>query len=197
MSRLDEDMKDADPATRLRDDRGLFIDAMVDELVGQRTRAPRRWQRWKTTTGVGVVAVLALTGAAASVPLVLGIGGHGVDLDATIPVKYVTTTGVTVECVYGVHLGSADGRTPDVERAADLFAERDWTGIGQEIHDWALAHPVAPRQGEVWTDDTAELRDQISFRLAVSPVLLSKLPPDLQDSGIGFSSTSTCSGRLR
>lgn len=130
-------------------------------------------------------------------PIVLGIDGHDVDLDATIPITYVTTAGVIVECVYAVHLGSTDGRTPDVERAAELFAERDWTGIGQEIHDWALAHPVTPGQGEEWTNDTPELRDQISFRLAVSPVLMSKLPADLQDSGIGFAGTSTCSGQLR
>ncbi len=195
---LDEDLKGADPATRIpRGEAAVIIEAMASALSWESDRPRRWWSNWRITVPVGIVGALALTGAAAVMPLVLGVDGQEVELDARIPIRYVTDSGVTVECVYGIYLGSPAGRTVEVERAADFLADYDWEGIGEEIYDWAMTHPVTPGENEVWEVDTPELRDQLSFRLAVSPVVLEKLPPDLRDAGIGFSSTDTCSGQLR
>jgi hypothetical protein len=194
---LDEQLRAADPAARMRPAETVpLIAAMTTQLP--REAASRRpwWKNWKVTLPIGVVGIFALTGAGIAAPLILAVGEpeNLVAIDARIPITYVTESGVTVNCVYGVYLNGPNGRTAEHERAAEFLANENWTGVGQEIYDFALAHPRAPQEGEVWTNDTPEVRDAISFKLAVIPVISSHLPADLREAGSQLASTDTCTG---
>lgn len=197
MDTLDEQLRAADPAARILPDETVpLIAAMTRQLPREAVRRRPWWKNWKVTLPIGVVGLLAVTGAGLAAPLILAVGepDNVVELDARIPITYVTDSGVTVNCVYGVYLNGPDGRSAEHERAAEFLANEDWTGVGQEIYDFALAHPVTPQEGEVWTNDTPEVRDAISFKLAVIPVISSHLPPDLREAGSQLSSTDTCTG---
>jgi len=165
---------------------------MTARLLREAVRRRPWWKNWKVMLPIGVVGVLALTGAGvAAAPLILA---DGVELDARIPITYVTESGVTVNCVYGLIRNGENGRTAERERAAEFLANEDWSGVGQEIYDFAIAHPVTPQEGEVWTNDTPDVRDAISFKLAVIPVISSHLPADLREAGSQLASTDTCTG---
>jgi hypothetical protein len=197
---LDEQLRAADPAARIRPDETVpLIAAMTAQLSREPVRRRSWWQNWKVTLPIGFVGVLAVTGAGIAAPLILAVGepGNEVELDARIPITYMTESGVTVNCVYGVYLTGGSGRTVDSERAAEFLANEDWTGVGQEIYDFAIAHPVTPQEGEVWTNDTPEVRDAISFKLAVVPVISSHLPAELREVGSQLASTDTCTGPFR
>lgn len=196
MEALDEELRQADPAARLQRERATsLIMAMAIELPSQPARKRPWWKHWRITLPVGVVGVLALTGATLAVPFVLGIDGESVDIDARIPIAYVTGSGVSVDCIYGVFVSSQSGRTEEDERVAEFLADEDWSGIGQEVYDYAIAHPRTPQAGEVWNDDSAELRDAVSFKLAMTAVITAHLPPEMQ--GAGWASTDTCTGPFR
>lgn len=196
MDTLDNELNEADPAARLREDVVTpLISTMARALPSQAVHRRRWWRNWRITGPVGVVGVLALTGGAIAVPFVLGVEGEWVDMDASIPIEYVTESGVAVSCKLGVYVRSDNGRTAEDDQAAKFLAEEDWTGIGQEVYDHAIANPVSPQEGEVWTDDTPELRDGVSFKLALTTVVISHLPPEMQ--GTGLASTDTCTGPFR
>ena len=169
--------------------------AMAGELPSQKVPRPRWWRDWKIMVPVGVGAALALTGSAILAPLLIGVDGEWVDLDARIPIVYETETGLSVSCEYGVYVSSGDSRTAADQRAAEILASEDWTGVGQDVYDSAIANPHTPQQGEVWTNDTPELRDGIAFKLALTRVVTSRLPHDLQS--VGMRSTDTCTGPFR
>ncbi len=194
----DEELRQGDPVVGLRHDEATsLITAMVGELQAGHLPTTRWWKNWKVTVPVGVVGVLALTGAAIAAPLVLGVDGQWVDIDARIPITYETESGVSVSCVYGLYVSSAAGRTAEDDRLGEFLADADWTGIGQEIYDYAIANPVTPQEGEVWNNDSPEVRDAISFKLAVTPVITAHVPAELLNSGSGWSSTDTCTGPFR
>lgn len=196
MDVLDEELRQADPAVQLRrDDAASIIMAMAGELPSQKVPRPRWWRDWKIMVPVGVGAALALTGSAILAPLLIGVDGEWVDLDARIPIVYETETGLSVSCEYGVYVSSGDSRTAADQRAAEILASEDWTGVGQDVYDSAIANPHTPQQGEVWTNDTPELRDGIAFKLALTRVVTSRLPHDLQS--VGMRSTDTCTGPFR
>jgi hypothetical protein len=193
---LDEELKRADPAAQLRrGDAASLIMAMAGELPSQKVPRPRWWRDWKIAVPVGVGAALALAGSAIVAPLLIGVDGEWVDLDARIPIVYETETGVAVSCEYGVYVSSGDSRTAEDHRAAEILASEDWTGVGQEVYDSAIANPHTRQEGEVWTNDTPELRDGIAFKLALTRVITSRLPHDLQS--VGMRSTDTCTGPFR
>lgn len=197
---LDEELRRADPAAGLRrDDATALITAMASGLPSQPAWKGRWWKNWRITVPIGVVSVLALTGAAIAAPLVLAVGepDNWVEIDARIPITYETDSGVSVSCVYGLYVTSAAGRTAEDERLGEFLAKADWTGIGQEIYDYAIANPVTPQEGEVWSNDSPEVRDAISFKLAVTPVITDHVPADLLSNGSGWSSTDTCTGPFR
>jgi hypothetical protein len=197
---LDEQLRAADPAARMRPDETVpLIAAMTAQLPREAVRRRPWWKNWKVTIPVGVVGLLAVTGAGLAAPLILAVGdpANVVELDARMPITYVTESGVTVNCVYGMYLNGESGRTPERERAAELLSNEDWTGVGQEIYDYAIAHPVTPQEGEVVTNDTPELRDGVSFRLAFVPVISSRLPADLREIGSEVGGTDTCTGPYR
>ena len=200
MDNLDERLRAADQAARIRPDvAAALIADMTEQLPREAVRRRPWWMNWKVTLPIGVVGLLAVTGAAVAAPLILAVGEPYkiVELDARIPITYVTESGTTVDCVYGIYLNGHGGRTAQQERAAGFLANEDWTGLGQEIYDFAIAHPSLPKEGEVWTNDTPGVRDAISFKLAVIPVISSRLPADLRAVGSQFVSTDTCTGPFR
>lgn len=195
MNTLDEELRRADPALRLRHDEAAEIIATaVHNFPPQTARKSLWWKDWRVTLPVGVVGVLSLTGAAIAVPLLLGDENGWVDIDARIPITYVTDSGVSVSCVAGVYVRSESGRTAEDELIAELLANGDWTDAGQEIYDYAVANPRLPQEGEEWTNDSPEVRDMISFQLAFSTVIRASLPGDFQ--GV-LASTDTCTGPFR
>lgn len=198
MDTLDEELRQADPVIRLRrEETATLVAAMADMLHAQPLSKTRWWKNWRIAVPVAAVGVMALTGAAVVAPLLLGDESGWVDLDARIPITYTTDSGVTVSCMYGLHVSSAAGRTAEDERLAEILASEDWTGIGQEIYDHAIANPIAPQEGEVWERDNPEVRDAISFKLAFTPVVSARLPADLRDAESGWSTTDTCTGPFR
>lgn len=197
---LDEELRRADPAVGLRrDDATAIITAMASELPSQPAWKGRWWKNRRITVPIGVVSVLALTGAAIAAPLVLAVGepDNWVEIDARIPITYETDSGVSVSCVYGLYVTSATSRTAEDERLGEFLAKADWTGIGQEIYDYAIENPITPQEGEVWSNDSPEVRDAISFKLAVTPVITDHVPAHLLSNGSGWSSTDTCTGPFR
>ncbi|WP_148272775.1 hypothetical protein [Microbacterium testaceum] len=145
------------------------------------------------------LAVIALsTGAALAAPIWLGVGEDAtrVDPDAQIPITYTTLSGVKVDCVWAVRVGE-DQRSAADDRVARALAQTDWEGIGQEIYDYAIANPRGPQPGEVWTNDTPEVRDALAFRIAVTPIIERRLPAEIRALEPGWASTSTCTGPFR
>lgn len=194
METLNDDLRRADPARHLRDDDLEEVLARADIPADGE---PRRvwWKKRRIAIPLFVWAAAALTGGAIVTPLVLGVGDEWVDLDARIPVTYTTQSGISVSCEYGVYASSEDGRTPEAERVGEILATADWTGFGQEVYDHSLAHPIVPREGDVWTNDTPETRDTISFKLALTAVVTSRIPLELR--AVGIAGTDTCAGPFR
>lgn len=184
-------------------------DATLDELVRRMTIAAREqfsaqsavrlpwWKRRRIVIPLGIAGVVALTGAAVVIPLSLGVNGSWGAPDAEIPIVYTTETGVEVRCRYGMSFGDPADRTEADERLAEFVRNHDWTGIGQRIHDEAIARPFVPGPDDDWEVDTQELRDSFSFTEATS-LIWEEIPAALlQQSGGSAGTTTDCTGRLR
>ena len=145
-----------------------------------------------------IVVALVATGAAIvfPIPTTMSIGGQTVEPDARIPISYTTASGMEVTCQYLVYLGD-DVRTTHDSEVGAVLGETDWTGVGQDIYDYAISHPAAPANGEEWTNDSPETRDLSSFIYAVQPVVEGRLPADLQGDVDIWRMTSTCEGPYR
>lgn len=91
---------------------------------------------------------IVLMGSAVMAPLVTSVGESAieVELDARIPISYVTENGVEAVWVYVVYLASVDGRTDERECAAAFMVDEVWSGIGQEVYDYAMAYPAPGRR---------------------------------------------------
>lgn len=159
-------------------------------------RAPW-WKRRRIVIPVGIVGVVALSGAAVAVPLGLGINGTQVDLDAEIPIIYTTDNGIDVSCRYGIYFGDPANRTAEDEQLAEFVENHDWSGIGQRIYDEAIANPFVPGPNDDWEVDNQELRDNFSFNNALSLVIWEEIPTDLLQGAQSSGATSDCTGRLR
>jgi hypothetical protein len=197
MNDLDALLRTADPATSW-DDVDIDQRVRVARAASHSSAAllPRkpRWKRARIlipTLGVS----MALMGAAVVVPMQLWVDNREVDLDIELPIDYTTASGERVECTYGLYLGSPSGRNAELDVAADRIKEHDWSGIGEAVHRYAVAHPVSPQEGEVWTVDNLEVREKMAFELAVTAVVTDHLSGILPD-GAGFAGTTDCTGRL-
>lgn len=197
MTSLDDRLKDADPARGFSD--ASFspqVLAMWDRAQSGPPARPRR-KRWRIAIPVIALAVVT-TGGAIAVPMTMRIGEQGtiVEPDAQIPINYTTLSGTEVFCSYRVYLGD-DVRTTRDDEVAAVLADTDWTGVGQDIYDQAISNPRGPVDGEVWTVDSPEIRDQHSFILAVLPVVEGRLPADMQGDVGTWRMDSTCKGPYR
>jgi hypothetical protein len=198
MNTLETDLRNADPAAQLRrDETALLIDAMARDLPQQRPRRGRWWSNWRLAIPVGVVATLAVTGAALAPQLFIWINGEEASLDARIPITYTTHDGATVECFFGATVDPAKGGSAeDRARVAAFLNENDWTGIGQEIYDYAIANPLTSDDGD-WADDSPEARDRQTLKMAIRQVILTHLPAELLDgTNVYMASTDNCEGQL-
>lgn len=189
---LDDRMNNADPAKGLSDANLSPTVLAMWERAQSASPSPSRRRKWRVAIPVIAVA-LVTTGAAVAVPRVLLSMGEP---DVQIPISYETASGTTVSCAYALYLGD-DVRTPEDEHVATVLAGTDWTGLGQDIHDYAVSNPRVPQDGEVWTSDSVEMRDAISFKLAVVPMIERRLPSDLQGVVEVWRMSDTCIGPFR
>ena len=156
--------------------RSLRKDALIahhDPIQAEPTRRRRRL-RW--LTGLAATAVLLLVAVAVLTQR------FGYTTNVTIPLSYVSDSGQTYSCTY-------DYRTPDrlpmPAAIAEQMNERDWSGTGQLIYDWAKTHPA-----EHWTteedlpaDDPRSTRADASWGLAMDRYVT--FPPWLVDGESG------------
>ncbi len=202
MNTLDTLLADADP--------GHISDDGVDELLlamseaadepapAERPTLPR-WKRRRVLIPAAIGVALATAAAAIVVPLSLRVGDHltEVDLDVQIPIAYTTASGVNVSCDYGMYVGDPASRSAADQELADFLHAQDWTGIGQEIYEEAIANPFVPGPDDNLEVDTQEIRDRFSFERAVNAVIHDRIPSALLAEGTQIGATMNCSGRLR
>ena len=198
--KLKSDLASADPVAGGEDAtlHGLVQRMARDAQAAAATGTAGRsswWKRPRAMVPMGLVALVAVTGAAVLIPLQLGINGTHVELDAEIPIVYTTDTGVEVSCRFGIYFGDPADRSPADERLASFMNEHDWTGIGQRIYDEAIADPFVPGPNDEWEVDTPELRDQSSFFRATE-VIWEEIPDNLMHDGWSSGSTMDCKGQL-
>lgn len=168
------------------------------DVSGMKSAARARWwKRRRIVIPLGIVGVVALSGAAVAIPLSLGINGTQVDLDAEIPITYTTDNGIDVSCRYGMYFGDPTNRTAADEQLAEFVENHDWTGIGQRIYDKAIANPFVPGPNDDWEVDNQELRDNFSFNNALSLIIWEEIPTDLAQGAQSSGATSDCTGKLR
>ncbi len=194
MDDLDELLHRSDPARG----RLTAADGILARLSAAAAVTPRRswWKRPRIVIPAALgVAVLA-SGAAAVVPMALRVNHTWAEVDVRIPIRYVTDTGVTIECEYGLYVGEPQRRTPADEELAAFLRAEDWNGIGQEIYDTAMREPFVPGPNDDIQNDTQAVRDSFSFQRALS-VIDQRIPEHLMHDVAGGGGTSTCTGQLR
>lgn len=170
--------------------------AAQEATLAQRAAHAPWWRRRRAMIPIGVVAAVALTGAAVFVPLGLGINGIQIDADAEIPIVYTTDNGIDVSCRYGIYFGDVANRSEADDELAEFVQDHDWTGIGQRIYDKAIAEPFVPGPDDDWEVDTQEIRDDFSFERATS-LIWDEIPDTLQKPGLSAGATTDCTGQLR
>lgn len=195
MTSLDDRMKNADPARGLND--ADLTPQVLAKWARVQATSPSRRGKWRVTIPVIAIA-LATTGAAVVAPTVLGVGeqNNKVEPDVQIPIRYETSSGAEVSCSYALYLGG-DVRTSRDADVATIVAGTDWTGLGQDIYDFAVSSPHTPQEDGTWTNDSAETRQAISFKLSVVPMIEKRLPSDLQGVVEEWRMTDTCEGPFR
>jgi hypothetical protein len=200
MKELLSELASADPLSSsedaaLRDIVRRMADAAEQSVMGGTTPTRAPWWKRRAMIPFVILGAVALTGAAAAVPLGLWINGTKVELDVEIPIAYTTDTGVEVNCRYGLYFGDPAHRTEGDERLAAFADGHDWTGIGQRIYDQAIANPFVPGPDDDWQVDSPELRDRMSFARATN-LIWDEVPGDLRALGQGAGGTMDCEGRL-
>ncbi|MEV5070152.1 hypothetical protein MRBLMI12_001750 [Microbacterium sp. LMI12-1-1.1] len=198
---LESELAAANPFPR-EEDPGLqdvvrrMADGARDTSLSTPAAGAPWWKRRRIMIPLGLVGVVALTGAAVAIPLSLGINGTWVDLDAQISIVYTTDNGIDVNCRYGIYFGDPANRTAADEQLADFVKNHDWTGIGQRIYDEAIANPFVPGPNDDWEVDNQELRDSFSFNNALNSIIWEEIPKSPQ-AGWSGGGTSDCTGKLR
>jgi hypothetical protein len=199
MTDLDRLLKRNDPARAHTDYTDQLISQMATAASSEVTAAKRRTPWWKTPRVVVPIAIgvgLMTTAGALIIPLVLGVNGQLVDIDARIPIQYTTKTGVTVACTYGIYVGDPAHRTTADQKLANYLNAQDWSGIGEKIYDRAMANPFIPGPNDDWEVDNQQLRDRFSFDRALN-VIYERIPADLMTEGMSTGATTNCTGQLR
>lgn len=175
----DEEFTAIDPARHLDDESAARHVRATWVRASSSTSSHASHRRWRVLLPVGLAAVAVTTGAAIVVPIWMSVDGDTrVDPDAVIPISYTTLSGAQVHCTWAVYVGEGD-RTTDEIRVAVALDATNWDGVGQDIYEQALSNPRVPQPDETWTNDRAETRDMISFKLAVLPVVERRLPAEL------------------
>lgn len=189
-------------ASARRYESSVVTNAALDAIVVDTRRAasigrPPRRRRLAWLVPGAVLAAGALTA-----------GGVVVDdlLRAKLPiaVEYVTEAGVTVSCTAEIRGGSLF--SPHRNEVVDYYQTRDFTGIGQRIHDYATvltgdnqpAPGVLPKSSQVVPQHGQYYADAEAFSFSLTSFLLTDAMVDLGIAGSGDAAlTSDCTGRLR
>lgn len=174
----------------------MSVRARATSMANARAQLPW-WKRRRNVLPLAFVGVAALTGGAVLVPLGLWINSDRVDLDAEIPIRYRTDSGIDVSCRYGIYFGEPASRTEADERLSQFVKSHDWTGVGQRIYERAIANPFVPGPDDDWEVDTQEVRDSFAFSDALSVVIWEEIPAALTQGSISSAGTSDCRGTLR
>lgn len=198
MSNLDELIRKADPAIGINDE--TVERRVLDGISASRRSRPSTprpwWTRAKVAIPAGVGVLALITGAAVVIPMQLQVDETPVEVDLQLPVSYTTSSGEDITCTYGIYFGEPEARPADLEEAIAELSSQDWSSFGDQVYQHATEHPVTPQDGEVWTVDSQEVRDKMSFELAVSAVVLGRLPSDLASGMPRFAGTTDCMGQL-
>jgi hypothetical protein len=196
------DLESADPVGA-GDDDGVR-DAVLQMAYSARNRAGSErakavapwWKRHHALLPISIATMAVLTGGAILIPLDLSVSGVSVEPDVEIPIVYTTDTGVEVSCREQFFFGEPGDRDDDDVRVAEFMRSHDWTGIGQQIYEEALANPIIPEAD----GGTEPQFDQASFSSATSRVIEAEIPVSLRaawaEEGTLYSTVTDCTGEL-
>jgi len=166
-----DDLLTAAAPRRLTDDPAIAqrVDEMAAASGPVASRRPAR-RPLLIALPVAGVAALALTGGAIAVT-------STITSDVTLPVSYTTTAGESVTCTVEIAGGSAI--SIDDIRAGAYIRGHDWSGLGQKVHDRAVA------DGSTWFD-------------ALTEQLFLEIPSSVLGQGMAYTAwkTDDCSGEL-
>ncbi len=114
--------------------------------------------------------------------------------DATIPVNYVTDTGVEIQCTVYLEAGSLfDGGAVAMQA---YLRDQEWNGIGQQIYDRALEYSEVSHPEDAVFNSPAE-RDLWLWQRAENELTVLALPSALWAGGeVHLAGDSDCTGQL-
>lgn len=173
------------------------VEANVLALVGETDAAARPARRLRRALRFAAIPAVPLLALALSA----GVEERLVP-DLTIPVSYVTDTGVPVSCSIFVFNGEVNW-VEESFAAVDYLKAREWSGIGQRIYAQALIEEtevarLARTDEAVWSVDgvnppDAATIEQIAWSIAESKLIDGSVPAQPGDHWGG---DSDCSGQL-
>ncbi|WP_430591649.1 hypothetical protein [Humidisolicoccus flavus] len=175
------------------------LDALVLETRSGASKSPRNRRRGLWLVPASVLGVAALTAGALVVD-------HYTRVELPVAIEYTSRSGEFVECTATIQGGSFF--SPKPEAVIDYYTNHDFTGVGQQIYEYALVlSGEAPGSAEVLPDSVAWLPDEnfepYSFPEAFSDSMVSFLLIDVvNELGLGNVSgdadlRSDCAGQLR
>jgi hypothetical protein len=195
------DLESADPVgaddDRLRELIGRMAIAARAEAKREGAQAVVPWwKRHHALLPISIATMTIVTAGAILIPLDLSVSGVSVEPDVEIPIVYTTDTGVDVSCRQQFFFGEPSNRNDDDAQIADFMSNHDWTGIGQQIYEEALANPIIPEAD----GGTEPQFDQASFSSAASRVIEAEIPASLRAAwskeGTVYSTVTDCMGEL-
>jgi hypothetical protein len=175
---------------------GLSLEHMVDG-VASAPLAPRGRRSWlKPIYLVPTIGVLAIATTAGAVAYSFSKNDA-----AVIPINYTTSSGQDVSCGYGLSGFQNNGGNAEYAGAAigalrQYVQSHDWSGTGENVYRYALAHPYVPTASEK-SELTQEQIDSFSFSRALSVVIGDEIPVSVEPSGYLAGGESNCLGTLR
>lgn len=159
--------------------------AALDTLVSESAAPARRGRTRHARRALWAIPASALALGA--------LTGGGVlfaqyfDPHVRVPIEYVTESGVEVGCTLAI-------REHDENAEARAWLNSDvWDGVGQRIHDYAIANPWSPEGGERSQDEI----DAISFNGAMNVVLEEVWATGPLADDAHLAAVDNCTGQLR
>ena len=145
--------------------------------------------------GIGLLFLATTAGAILTFdPDGFLVDGNPTPYDVIIPIEYTTTSGQFISCTVGKAVTPIEGS--DVSELKLFMESHDWTGIGQRIHDEAVANPFVPGPEDVWESDGQDVRDSMSFSIASGKVFDDEIADELQSPLSSIGGSSDCQGTL-
>jgi hypothetical protein len=170
------------------------IDQMVESVSSASARRPKvgasMWRRpiFLLPT-IGVLAIATTAGAVAY---------SFSKSDATvIPINYTTSSGQQISCGYGVTgITELPGGTTIAIALRKFVSSHDWSGTGERVYDYAIAHPFIPTPAEKGEFTQGQI-DSFSFSQALAAVIGDEIPATVEPAGYLGGGESDCLGTLR